>query len=169
MWAGLAGGLLSKEDVLDWAEEIVMKEQQPDIFFIDLVLLGTKNANELIHYFCDYLNFEKPVVQGRPLLGMLYAKYASGRMGIEQVVRKLFALRWEAVFNTLEEGCIYSLDYQYDLFTEGVMGTLQNVQSDLGAFLSLYKDYSFKNIENCEALDKYIDESLEAYCKERQW
>lgn len=47
--AGLASGLLTKEEVIDWADKIITNDKQPDIFFIDLALSSSKSVNDLIH------------------------------------------------------------------------------------------------------------------------
>lgn len=73
--AGLASGLLTKEDVIAWADKIITKEDAPDIFFIELSLLGSKSSHEITHYFNDYLNFESPLVNGRALLGLLHDRF----------------------------------------------------------------------------------------------
>ena len=102
--AGLASGLLTKEEVVDWADKIITKDEQPDIFFIDLAMSSSKSTNDVIHYISDYLNFDYPAVQGRPLLGLLNNQYTSGRLNLEQTISKLFRLKFEAVFNQREEG-----------------------------------------------------------------
>lgn len=76
--AGLASGLLTKEEVIDWADNIITRDEKPDIFFIDLALSSSKSKNDIIQYFNEFLNFEKPAVQRRPLLGLLYKQYKSG-------------------------------------------------------------------------------------------
>jgi hypothetical protein len=47
--AGLASGLLKKEEVIDWADNIITKDEQPDIFFIDLAMASSKTTNDIIH------------------------------------------------------------------------------------------------------------------------
>ena len=88
--AGLSTGLLNKEDVIDWAYEIVSKDSLPDIFFIDLLFLNTKSTNDMMNYLGDYLNFEYPTVSGRPLLGLLCRRYKSGELTLDRTVVILF-------------------------------------------------------------------------------
>ena len=40
--SGLASGIIKKEAIIDWAENIITVDKEPDIFFIDLFLLSTK-------------------------------------------------------------------------------------------------------------------------------
>lgn len=159
--AGLASGLLTKEEVIDWADKIITKDEQPDIFFIDLAMSSSKSTNDVIHYISDYLNFDNPAVQGRPLVGLLYHQYANGQINLEQTVSKLFRLKFEAVFNEREEGYIYSLENDYDCAKHGIYGSLQAVQQELEKFLAFYKDYSINNYEQWVDLDKAVDSQLE--------
>src|SRR5690349_2745289 len=101
--AGLASGLLSKEEVIDWADKIVTKDEHPDILFIDLAMSSQKSPGDVLHYINDYLNFESMTVQGRPLLGLLFNRFEKGQISLDQAVTKLFRLKFEAVFNEREE------------------------------------------------------------------
>src|SRR5688500_726949 len=138
--AGLASGLLTKEEVVDWADKIITKDEQPDIFFIDLALSSSKSRNDIIYYFNDYLNFENPAIQGRPLLGLLYKQYKNKEFTIEQTVGKLFRLKFEAIFTEREEGYIYPIDNDYDCAKDNIYGTMEDVQKEVDKFLSFYKD-----------------------------
>jgi len=159
--AALASGLMRKEEIIDWADKIITKDEKPDIFFIDLALSSSKNTNEILHYFNDYLNFENPAINGRPLLGLLYREFKNGHYNLEQAVAKLFRLKFEAIFNEKEEGNIYSIDDAYDLAKHNTYGTLNDVENELIQFLSLYKDYSIDNFEQWQSLDKILDLKLE--------
>jgi hypothetical protein len=159
--AGLASGLLKKEEVIDWADMIITKDEQPDIFFIDLAMSSSKSTNDVIHHISDFLNFDNPAVQGRPLLGMLYSQYTGGQINLEQAVSKLFRLKSEAIFNEREEGSIYWLEDQYDLAKHGIYGSLQAVDQELKKFLSVYKDYSIDNYEQWPDLESVVDRKWE--------
>lgn len=166
--AGLASGLLTKEEVIDWADKIITRDEEPDIFFIDLALSSSKSRNDIIHYFSDYLNFEKPAVQGRPLLGLLYKQYRSGQLNIEQTIRILFRLKFEATFTQTEEGFIYSLDNDFDLAQDNIYGSIEVVRKETERFLEFYKDYSIHNFELWQELDKKVDQILEAERKQQE-
>lgn len=125
--AGLASGLLMKEEVIDWADNIITKDEQPDIFFIDLAMSSSKSTNDVIHYISDYFNFENPAVRERPLLCLLYHQYANGQIDLEQTISKLFSLKFKAVFDEQEEGHIYLLQSDYDCAKHGIYGSLQAV------------------------------------------
>lgn len=159
--AALIARLLTKEQVIDWATSIVEKDEKPDIFFIDLMLPSTKSLEDTISYFSHYLNFESPVIQGRPLLGFMYQQYKNGRLTIEQAVRSLLRLKYEMIFSEHEEGYIYLLDHNYDMASDGIYGSLERVKEELGKFLTFYRDYSLDNASKWPELDKAVDQALE--------
>lgn len=158
--AGLASGILSNEEVINWADKIIIEDDQPDIFFIELALLSSNNSNDICYYFSDYLNFENPVFQGRPLLGMLYKRFSSKQLTLEETVRKLFRLKSEALFTDLEESYIYSIDNDFDCAKDGIYGTLKDIDADVNKFLNFYKDYSLDNIEQWPKFDQQIETKL---------
>jgi len=161
MRAGLASGLLSKEEIIDWAYKIIAKDDEPDIFFIDLALSSSKSTGDILHYINDYLNFEKPTVDGRPLLGLIYKEYKSGRFSLEKTVTTIFRLKFEAIFTDKEEAFIYSIDDLYDCAKNNIYGTIEDVQKELEKFLSFYKDYSIDNFAHWKALYIEVDNKLE--------
>ncbi len=154
---GLTNGILAKEEVIDWADKIITKDEQPDIFFIDLALPSSKSKIEIINHFTDYINPENPV-PGKPLLGLLYKKYHAGELNLERTVRILYQLNFNALFTSREENFIYSIDDEYDLARNNIYGSLEDVKRETENFLALYKDYSIYNFEQWQMLDKEIDE-----------
>lgn len=136
--------------------------------------MGGQNYNErrrarhIIHYFSDYLNFEKPAVKGRPLLGLLYKQYKSGQLNIEQTTRILFQLKFEATFTQTEEGFIYSLDNHFDLAQDNIYGSIEDITKETERFLGIYKDYSIENFELWPDLDIKVDQILDAERKQQE-
>ena len=159
--SGLASGLLTKEEVIDWADKVITKDEQPDIFFIDLALSSSKSKNDIIHYFSDYLNFENPIIQGRPLLGLLYRQYKTGQINLNQSISKLSRLKNEAIFTDKEESYINSIDYYYELAEDKIYGTLEDVEIELNKFLSFYKDYSIDSFEKWQELELTVENEID--------
>jgi hypothetical protein len=159
--AGLASGLLTKEEIINWADKIVTKDQAPDIFFIELSLMGSKSSQEIVHYFNNFLDFENPLIKGRPLLGVLYQRFTNKQFNLEQTVRKLFQLKFEAVFTEREESYIYSIDNDFDCAKNKIYGTLEGVYNDVEKFLRFYKDYSLDSFEQWQEFDLKVESSLD--------
>lgn len=166
--AGLAAGLLTKEEVIDWADKVITKDEQPDIFFIDLALSSSKSVNDIIYYISDFLNFENPAVQGRPLLGLLYKQFSSKQLTLEQTVRKLFRLKFEAVFTDREEGYFNSIDNDFDCAKHNIYGTLEDVYADVDKFLGFYKGYSLDSFEQWLDLNSEVESKLDEDINRKQ-
>ena len=159
--AGLVSGLLSKEEVIDWADNIITRDEKPDIFFIDLALSSSKSVNDVIYYFNDYLNFETPAIPGRLLLGLLYKQFSNKKLSFEQTVQRLFRLKSEAVFTDKEEGYIYNIDDSFDCAKHNIHGTLEDVYAKLEKFLNYYKGYSIDNYEQWQEMDLAVEIKLD--------
>lgn len=159
--AGLASGLLSKEEVMVWADDIIIIDDEPDIFFIDLALSGSKSINDILHYFNAYLNYENPVIEGRPLLELLYNRFTSKQWTLEQTVGKLFSLKFEAVFSGREENYIYSIENDFDCAKDGIYGSLESVNAEVDRFLTFYKDYTLENFDKWPELDLHVERMLD--------
>lgn len=160
--AGLSSGLLTKEEVVDWADQIIINDEQPDIFFIDIAMSSSKTVNDLTSYIGNFLNFENPVISGRPLLGLLCKQYRNGSLDIDQAISKLFRLRFEAVFTDQEIGNICVLENDHDLAKHTVYGSIEQVKSKLENFLSIYQNYSIDNEGEWQNLDQTVDLQLQA-------
>jgi len=161
MRAGLASGFLTKEEIINWADKIITKDKEPDIFFIDLALSSSKSTGDVLHYINEYLGFEKTTIDGRPLLGLIYKEYKNERMNLEKTVTTIFRLKFEAIFNDREEAFIYSIDDLYDCAKNNIYGTIEDVQRELEKFLGFYKDYTIHNFEHWQDLNKKVDFELE--------
>lgn len=155
--AAIASGLIGKEEVIDWAVKIVTTDEKPDIFFIDLALSSSKDINGILFYINDFLNFENQIINGRPLLGHLYRKFANGHFDLERTIAILFRLKSEAIFTENEVQRIYTLDDGFDLAKSNTYGTFEEVKSDLTDFLSIYKDYTIDNFEKWSDIDESIN------------
>jgi hypothetical protein len=160
--ASLATDLLTKEEVIEWADKIIITDEQPDIFFIDLALSGSKSTKEILSYLNEYLDFEKPAIPGRPLVGLLYKKYKSGEIDLTNAVRKLYQLNFEAIFTDEEESYLYTIEDELDCAKSGIYGTIEDVQHETEKFMAFYKDYSFENFAMWEDLDKHVEIQIEA-------
>lgn len=160
--AGLEIGLLTKEEVIDWAYNIIAKDNNTDIFFIDLALSSSKSTSDIVLYFSDYLNFENPVVQGRPLLGLLYKKFISKEISLERTVSKLYNLIRGTVLTEKEEGYIYSIDDNYHCAIDNIYGTLETVNAEVEKFLSFYKEYSLDSFDQWERLTVELETTIDA-------
>ena len=154
---GLASGLISKEEVTKWADEIITQEAEPDIFFIELSLI--KSKSEGISYLGSFLDLDS-LANGKAILGLLYKRLKEGQE-LERIVRTMYNLKDEADFTELEKGYIYQIDDGFDLANTKVYGSLDNVRNETTDFLELYADYSIENYTGWPELNKRVDSDLE--------
>lgn len=154
---GLENGFLSKSEVIHWVDAIIMKDEQPDIFFIELSLLESKSMGDIVHYFNEYLKSEVPTYESKLLLGLVCKEFTSGHLNLENTITKLFYLTNESLFTPNEIENIYRLDNNYDGVGFNVYCTLENVKKDLENFLNIYKDLSFDNYEASRNWDLEIE------------
>lgn len=166
--SGLASGIIKKEAIIDWAENIITVDKEPDIFFIDLFLLSTKSKNDLIQFFSKYLNYEKPFVKGRQLLGLLYIQYNNNEINLGETLSKLLRLRYEALFTDEEEEYIYTLENNYDAAINCKHITIEEIEIELSDFLKIYKSYSSVNFENWNDYDLLIESEIDLAIKKHQ-
>lgn len=166
--AGLVSGLLSKEGVIDWADNIITSDGKPDIFFIDLALSSSKSVNDVIHHFNEYLNFEASAISGRPLLGLLYKQLSNKELTLEQTVRRLYRLKFEVIFSEKEESYIYSIDDSFDCAKHNIHGTFEDVYAELEKFLDFYKGYSIDNYEQWQEMDLAVEIKLDEVQQEQE-
>ena len=154
---GLASGLYSKEEVIKWADFIIMQEEEPDIFFIELSLI--KSKSEGISYLGRFLESDS-LANGKAVLGLLHKQLKEGQE-LDTIVRTMYDLKDEADFTELEKGYIYQIDGDYDLASTKVYGSLDNVRKETTDFLAIYADYGIENQASWPELNKRIDSDLE--------
>lgn len=141
--AGLVVGLLSKEWVINWADDVIRQEDEPDDFFIDLSLMAGASEEGIIRYFSNYLHFSKPTIKGDDLFGALYQQYHNGQLSLSRTIAILYRIRQVADLVPDEENAIESLEYGLALAQSNISGTIGAIQIKLEAFLSGYKNSIF--------------------------
>ncbi len=154
---GLENGFLTESEVIDWADVIIIKDEQPDIFFIELSLLASKNLGDFSRYFNEYLHSEVPTYESKLRLGLIYKEYSSGNWNIEGTITKLCHLTNESLCTPNEIENIYRLDNYYDAIGYNVYCKLEVLKNDLENFLNVYKDISFENYRASKDWDLEIE------------
>ena len=154
---GLENGFLIESEVIHWADAIIRRDDQPDMFFIELSLLESKSMGDIVRYFNEYLHSEVPTYESKLLLGLIYKEYSSGNWDIGHTISKLLHLTNESLCTPNEIENIYRLDNNYDGVGFNVYCTLADVKNDLENFLNVYNDLSFDNYEASRNWDLEIE------------
>jgi hypothetical protein len=110
----LSNGLLDKKEIIKWADEIIIKNSEPDYFIIELSLCGQKTTNDIISLLNEYIGEEKPQISGRVILGFLYRKYLDKQTTLKTVVGTIYWITWKTELPDEEKSFMYGLDDAYD-------------------------------------------------------
>jgi type IV secretory pathway TrbD component len=150
---GLRLGIISKDEVVAWADEIIQEEDEPDYFFIEISL--SKDANELLAVLNKNISGDMPLMALRVVLGLFYKKLAAGDISVDFAIGKIESTDFLDGLTSFEAGDIYELeDYEFFEVTkeEAKEGVLQ--------FLSRYKDFSLEQPEEWPDTNTRLEELL---------
>jgi hypothetical protein len=150
---GLVFGLVSKNDVILWADDIILKTEEPDYFFIEVSLCS--NTNNLIEVIGEYsANIDNPICT-RVLLGLLYKKLINDNdtLTIETAAKLIGAMQSFGTLTHFEVGKRYSFD-DYDLYYPP---DLRELQVDIFDFLSIYESFTLNNYSEWAEINHRVE------------
>jgi hypothetical protein len=150
---GLHTGILDRQIVIDWADQLVIQEETPDYFLIELSLSGRSSLNDLIRLLDEYLGENKPEVSKRVILGCLLHQYRGGRITLEKAVRAIDWLAMQIDYSAEEHSFMAGVDADYNLAAEGVCGTFPEIEIFLLRFLSVYQGFYLDNRQDWQKLN----------------
>jgi hypothetical protein len=156
---GLEYGVISKDEVVAWADQIVAAEVEPDYFFIELS--RGKDDNELVEILNKVVHVSKnPIVQ-RVLLSIAYKKFIydnSSKKKLQELCRRIC---FTYILTSFENELLYELDYYDELL---FMADPNDFGGEKSRFLSQYGDF---NLNNCDQWEK-INLQIEVLLKEEE-
>lgn len=150
---GLILGLVSKNDVILWADDIILKTEEPDYFFIEVSLCS--NTNNLIEVIGAYsANIDNPICT-RVLLGALYKKQINNNdaLTVEAAAKLIGAVQNVGTLTHFEVSKMYSFD-DYDLYYPP---DLTEFQVDIIEFLCIYEPFTLKNYREWPEINHKIE------------
>ncbi len=153
----LTKGLLDKEEVIKWADNIITQDDKPDYFIIELSLCGHKSINDIISLINEYVGQDKPKISGRIFLGLLYSAYLTGHVKLDKVTRAIYWIVWEDRLTEDEKSLIYGIDEDYDCAIGGIYGSVEIVEKEVLRFLEIYKDFQINNFDDWKEIDITIE------------
>ena len=156
----LTNGLLDKNEVIKWADNIITNDNEPDFFIIELSLSGHKNLNDTVSLLNEYIGKEKPQVSGRVILGFLHRQYLAGKITLRKVVGAVNWIVWQADLTDEEKSYMYGLDEEYDFAEEGIYGTVEAVEKETLRFLEIYKEFQIDNYKDWRKIDTTIESKI---------
>jgi len=156
----LTNGLLDKNEIIKWADNIITSNNEPDYFIIELSLCGHKSANDIVSLLNEYIGQCKPQISSRVILGFLYGQYIAGQLALRKVVGSIDWIIWQTDLTEDEKSFMYGLDDNYNCAEEGIYGTVEAVESQTLRFLEIYKDFQIDNFKDWKLIDTTIDDKI---------
>ncbi|MBW4890032.1 hypothetical protein KXQ82_09905 [Mucilaginibacter sp. HMF5004] len=154
---GLSKGIIQKDEVIQWADDIITNTDEPDYLFIEISL--GNNANHLIEIINEYVTPSNDPICYRVLLALIYHRYPI--FNFEEAEKVATTVGNLSSWNTLtsfENNTIY-------VFEDYVMYYLPNenqLQEELINFLSLYEAFTLENHEQWADINLQVLELLKA-------
>jgi len=158
---GLTQGLIDKQEIINWCDSIIIKDEEPDPFIIDISLSGTKSINDIVSIIDEKFKGNSSKISARAVLGLYYKLYRQGKITLDKVVHSIYWLHWESKLTELEKQFMYIIDDRYELALSKAWDTVDNIEKEIIAFLELYKDFTIENYDNWESKESEIDNKIE--------
>ncbi|UOG73151.1 hypothetical protein MTX78_13560 [Hymenobacter tibetensis] len=149
--------VLERADISDWLDEVLLRDEPADTFFLHLYRVLHTNKQEVPRFLKNA--FPDVYFTVRPGIGWLYRQFATGTWPVSQLVRSLYRLR-TLVESDAEVGWIYGLAADYERAAGGSLEEMQEVEHEAGAFLACYQDYTFSNRAQWQSLDAMLEQRL---------
>ncbi len=138
---GLPFGLVTKDQITQWADKVITAEDEPDYFFIQLSLART--VDELIVTIDDAIKPRIGKLHARALLGLLYYKLDRLLIDADKAIGIMNSINTEDVLTDYEKYRIYELEEDFDQ-NRSMPGQEEAVDVIVN-FLSAYSAYTLDN------------------------
>lgn len=154
-YKGLPLGLVSKADIVKWADETIMNELEPDYFFIELAM--AKNANELMEVLNQTTKFTNNRIVFRVLLGLVYYKLNNGDINLIEASLLMDTVNCKAMGILTDNERDYM--YQFDDEIQWMYKTddKEKRQLEVLQFLSAYQDLKLDSYTRWIAINERIE------------
>lgn len=158
---GLSKGIIQKDEITQWADDIIKKTNAPDYLFIELSL--GNSANHLIEIIDEYVTPSNNPICYRVLLALVYHRCQI--YDVEEVEKTATLVGsispWD-ILTSFESNTIYMFE-DYDMYYSPDMTQLQ---VELINFLDIYKEFTLENYEHWTDINVQVLELLKE--EERQ-
>jgi hypothetical protein len=153
---GLVNGIVTKEEVLAWADMMIVQEDEPHYFLIEISL--SSNENQLISIlreYAPYLTFGTIMV--RAIYGLTYHKLIAGSVPYDKAFRLISNYDYYECLSEIEVNKIYKIEES----------TFSSADEDaakelLLTFLSCYKDFTLTNYKDWSDINYRIGAEMDA-------
>lgn len=151
---GLTCGLISKGEIVAWADRIVTNENEPDYFFIEVSLSG--NGDSLATILDQHIISSKGPVPLRVIMGLIYQRLTYQLIDVETAIKLMQGIPFYERLNAFEYMSIYDFE-DYNIFYSPDFADLKK---DVIKFLSIYEDFNLDNYSQWHEINKQVEEAL---------
>jgi hypothetical protein len=156
----LTHGLLDKHEIITWADNEILKTDQPDDYLIDLSLMGSKTKNEIYEFVDKLAQYSKTLTAGRALVGLIADKINDRLIDYKKGFEILYCVQRDFNLTELEKNYINHSDDELELAINQVWGDKDEVQDRLKAFLKCYDGFTLDNADSWGELSNEINFKL---------
>jgi hypothetical protein len=140
---GLRYDIISKKEIVDWADRIVMHEDEPDIFFIELSLSHDKNELiSLLHSRCVPDNH----TTARAMLALLYHRLIDGAIDVDKVIAIMNKHNFTNLLTRTETENIYA--FTDEIWMNDSIDDDNELTQNVLNFLEMYKEFEIGNFKH---------------------
>ncbi len=156
----LKNGLIEKEEVIRWVDNIIINDSEPDYFFIELSLKGSKSINDIISHINELIGLDRSTITGRVIFGYLYKQYSENIITLKKLVDTINCIIWETGITENERRLICGIDDEYYCAIDGIYGSINDIEKVALRFLEIYKDFTINNFNDWNKINETIDSKI---------
>jgi hypothetical protein len=148
---GLKLGVISKDEIIAWADEIIADTEKPDYFFIELSL--SHDINGLLEVLDRYVKGVDDPICYRVLLGLVYHRQPIYDIEeAEKIATLVGTMQTMGILTAFEENTIYEFS-DYDMY---YTPDSPELQAGLINFLGIYKAFTLENYQQWISINEQV-------------
>jgi len=156
---GLRYGIISKQEITAWADSIIVVEDEPDYFFIELSLCADiNNVFEILNN--NTITSDDPI-PSRVVLGLLYKKLIDQEISLTDAISVLASVNWYGKITPPERANLYSLDDDYgEIMYQKDEKYAIELTKEITDFLDCYGVFTLNNFKQWGEINEEVEEVL---------
>ena len=157
----LRNGIVSKNEVIDWADQLVLHEDKPEAFFMELSLCREKN--ELISLL-NTVYVPESDVAARAILGVLYHRLSGSAITADEATAVIGDYQLRDLLTPFESAKISN--FGDEAFLEDSITDSDELKENLLQFLAHYKEFEITNYKYWFGISQRIQYKFAEKAKE---
>lgn len=157
---GLTTNVIAQNEIVAWADGVILKDDAPDSFVVELSLVGNRDKNDIITLLNGFIGPEMAPVAGRVVLGLVYRRFVDGKLSLKNAVSAIDMLIRTAGLSEEEQRLMLPLDDGYALATSSTFGTVETIETETMRFLEVYKEFRLDNMHEWQEIDATIADKI---------